>query len=37
VESGKDYQRAVVAIKETMRLMGEIDETIEEHSWWPIE
>jgi len=37
VESGKDYQRAVVTIKETMRLIGEIDETTEEHGRWPIE
>jgi len=37
VESGKDYQRAVVVIRETMRLIGEIDETTEEHGRWPIE
>ena len=31
------YQRVVVALKETMRLMGEIDEVIESHGGWPIE
>ncbi len=31
------HQRVVVAHKETMRLMGEIDEVIEEHGGWPIE
>ena len=31
------YQRVVVALKETMRLMGEIDEVIETHGGWPIE
>jgi very-short-patch-repair endonuclease/type I restriction-modification system DNA methylase subunit len=29
------YQKIVVALKETIRLMGEIDETIEEHGSWP--
>ena len=37
----KDYlapcQRIVVALKETIRLMEEIDEVIEEHGGWPIE
>jgi len=28
------YQRVVVALKETMRLMGEIDEAIEAHGGW---
>lgn len=31
------YQRIVVALKETIRLMAEIDEAIEAHSGWPIE
>ena len=31
------YQRIVVALKETMRLMEEIDGVIEEHGGWPIE
>jgi len=31
------YQRVVVALKETMRLMGEIDGVIEDHGGWPIE
>jgi len=31
------YQRIVVALKETMRLMGEIDEAIDGHGGWPIE
>jgi hypothetical protein len=31
------YQRIVVALKETMRLMEEIDEVIEVHGSWPIE
>ena len=30
------YQRIVVAIHETIRLMAEIDEVIEEHGGWPI-
>jgi predicted helicase len=29
------YQRIVVAIHETIRLMGEIDDVIEEHGGWP--
>ena len=29
------YQKIVVALKETIRLMREIDETIEEHGGWP--
>jgi predicted helicase len=29
------YQKIVVALKETIRLMSEIDETIEEHGGWP--
>ena len=31
------YQRIVVALQETIRLMGEIDEAIEAHGGWPIE
>jgi predicted helicase len=31
------YQRIVVALKETIRLMGEIDEAIDVHGGWPIE
>ena len=31
------YQRAVVALKETTRLMDEIDGVIEAHGGWPIE
>ncbi|HEV2176433.1 MAG TPA: type ISP restriction/modification enzyme, partial [Terriglobia bacterium] len=30
------YQRIVVALKETIRLMAEIDQVIEEHGGWPI-
>lgn len=29
------YQKIVVALKETIRIMGEIDEVIEEHGGWP--
>lgn len=29
------YQKIVVALNETIRLMGEIDEVIEEHGGWP--
>jgi hypothetical protein len=29
------YQKIVVALSETVRLMGEIDEVIEEHGGWP--
>ncbi|WP_162273214.1 type ISP restriction/modification enzyme [Rubripirellula obstinata] len=29
------YQKMVVAIRETIRLMGEIDEVIEQHGGWP--
>lgn len=31
------YQKIIVAIQETIRLMGEIDEVIEEHGGWPIQ
>lgn len=30
------YQRVVVALNETIRLMGEIDAVIEEHGGWPL-
>jgi predicted helicase len=29
------YQKIVVALKETIRIMGQIDEVIEEHGGWP--
>ncbi len=29
------YQKIVLAISETIRLMKEIDETIEKHGGWP--
>ena len=31
------YHRIVVALKETIRLMQEIDEVIDAHGGWPIE
>jgi hypothetical protein len=31
------YQKIVVSLQETMQLMAEIDEVIEEHGGWPIE
>jgi predicted helicase len=31
------YQRVVVSLKETMRLMDEVDEVIEVHGGWPVE
>ena len=34
-EDIEHYQKIVVAISETIRLMGEIDEVIEEHGGWP--
>jgi len=30
------YQRIVVALSETIRIMGEIDQVIDEHGGWPI-
>ncbi len=33
----KQYQKIVAALEETIRLMGQIDEVIEEHGGWPIE
>ena len=35
-EDIEHYQRIVVALKETMRLMAEIDAVIDGHSGWPI-
>lgn len=29
------YQKIVVALNETIRIMGEIDEVIDEHGGWP--
>ena len=29
------YQRIVVALNETIRIMAEIDEVIEQHGGWP--
>jgi len=31
------YQRVVVALKDTVRLMKEIDQAIESHGGWPID
>jgi hypothetical protein len=31
------YQKVVVALKETIRLMGEIDAVIEAHGGWPLQ
>jgi hypothetical protein len=30
------YQRIIVALKETIRLMAEIDEVIDAHGGWPL-
>jgi hypothetical protein len=30
------YQRVVVALRETIRLMTEVDEVIEAHGGWPL-
>jgi len=30
------YQRVVVALNETIRIMGAIDALIDEHGGWPI-
>lgn len=35
-EDIEHYQRVVVALNETMRIMEEIDAVIEEHGGWPI-
>ena len=34
-ENTAHYQRIVIALRETMRVMGEIDAVIEEHGGWP--
>jgi hypothetical protein len=31
------YQKIVVALQETIRLMGEIDEVVGRHGGWPIQ
>ncbi len=31
------YQQTIVALQETIRIMGEIDEVIEEHGGWPLQ
>jgi predicted helicase len=35
-EDIEHYQKVVVALKETIRLMAEVDEAIESHGGWPI-
>jgi hypothetical protein len=35
-EDIEHYQRVVVALNETPRIMGEIDALIEAHGGWPI-
>jgi len=35
-EDIQQYQKAVVALSETIRLMKEIDATIEEQGGWPL-
>ncbi len=35
-EDIEHYQRVVVALNETIRIMGEIDTVIEDHGGWPI-
>ena len=35
VEHQAHYQKVVVALNETIRLMQEIDEVIERHGGWP--
>jgi predicted helicase len=35
-EDTRHYQRIIVALNETIRLMGEIDEAIDRHGGWPI-
>lgn len=36
-EDIEHYHKIVIALQETMRLMDEIDEVIEEHGGWPIQ
>ena len=35
-EEIEHYQRIVVGLNETIRIMAEIDEVIEEHGAWPV-
>lgn len=35
-EEIEHYQKVVVAINETIRIMAEIDEVIEDHGGWPV-
>ena len=35
-EDIEHYQKIVVALHETIRIMSEIDEVIEEHGGWPV-
>jgi uncharacterized protein with von Willebrand factor type A (vWA) domain len=35
-EEIEQYQRIVVTLNETIRIMGEIDEVIERHGEWPV-
>jgi hypothetical protein len=35
-EDTQHYQRVIVALNETIRLMGEIDEVIGQHGGWPM-
>ena len=35
-EEIEHYQKIVVALNETIRIMEEIDEVIEEHGGWPV-
>ena len=36
-EEIRHYQRVVVALNETIRIMGAIDPVIEDHGGWPIQ
>jgi hypothetical protein len=36
-EDTQHYQKVVVALSETIRLMGEIDEVVARHGGWPIQ
>jgi hypothetical protein len=36
-EDIEHYQRVVVALNETIRIMGEIDAVIADHGGWPIQ
>jgi hypothetical protein len=35
VDDVAHYQKMVVAVSETIRLMGDIDKVIEQHGGWP--